>query len=246
MKFSKPNLPQGAACLCVVSGGNKQVIRALEQRGVTCYITRPSRALSAPVASHADMLALSFKPGALILAADQRELHARLQKNGVEAVRFDGLKPGYPTETALNAAVIGKWLIGGETALSALKSFETSKLEVLSVRQGYARCSVVPVAENALMTADKGIAAAARGAGLEVLELQPEPGIQLPGYQHGFLGGCCGKLSASQLAFCGDFTALAQHQTIKAFLARFGVEPVSLIPGPMQDIGGWIVLAEKD
>ena len=90
------------------------------------------------------------------------------------------------------------------------------------------------------------IAAAARGAGLEVLELQPEPGIQLPGYQHGFLGGCCGKLSASQLAFCGDFTALAQHQTIKAFLARFGVEPVSLIPGPMQDIGGWIVLAEKD
>ena len=77
MKFSKPNLPQGAACLCVVSGGNKQVIRALEQRGVTCYITRPSRALSAPVASHADMLARSFKPGALILAADQRELHAR-------------------------------------------------------------------------------------------------------------------------------------------------------------------------
>ncbi|MBC5579963.1 hypothetical protein H8S23_00410 [Anaerofilum sp. BX8] len=246
MKFSRPNLPQGAACLCVVSGSNKQVIRALEQRGLTCYITRPSRALSAPVASHADMLAFSPRAGKLLLAADQRELHTRLQKSGVETVRFDGLKPGYPFETALNAAVVGKTLIGGETALSALKSFETNKLEALQVRQGYARCSIVPVTENALMTADKGIAAAARGAGLEVLELQPEPGIQLRGYQYGFLGGCCGKLSASQLAFCGDFTALSQHEVIRKFLSRFDVEPVSLISGPMQDIGGWLVIAEKE
>lgn len=246
MKFCRPNLPQNAAALCIVSGTNKQAVAALEKRGISCCITRPSPALSRPVAAHADMLALLVGPGRLIVAADQRELIGRMVRTGAALEKFDGLRPGYPQETALNALLLGDLCIGGATAVNALNSFETKIKREVVVKQGYARCSAIPVTETALITADKGIADAAQSAGLEVLLLEQENKIQLPGYQHGFLGGCCGKLSAHELAFCGDFEQLEQHRQIREFLQRFDVEPLSLTKGPMQDIGGILVVAEAD
>ena len=70
MPFSKPNLPQNPARLCVVSGKNKKIVRALEARGILCCQTRPSKSLSVPVADHPDMLVLPLKAGRCLVCAD--------------------------------------------------------------------------------------------------------------------------------------------------------------------------------
>ena len=69
------------------------------------------------------------------------------------------------------------------------------------VTQGYANCSVAVVDERWIITADCGIARACRAAGLDVLQICP--GFIRSGMVLGFIGGCCGKLGADQLAFTG-------------------------------------------
>lgn len=245
MQFSKPNLPKKSARLCVISGKNKKVIRALEQRGILCCQTRPSKSLSVPIADHPDMLMLPLKAGYCLVSADQKELLRRLDQFQIKAEPCKVLKPGYPAETAFNTLLIGNYLIGGSTSISFLSSFET-KYEITTVKQGYTRCSVIPVTEQAAITADRGIADALKTVGIEVLLIRPETGILLKGYQYGFIGGCCGKISAHELAFCGDFKTLEQYREIEHFLERFDVEPISLTTEPMQDLGGILTLCEED
>ena len=244
MQFSKPNLPQKSARLCIVSGKNKKAVRALEQRGIICCQTRPSKSLSAPVADHPDMLVLPLKAGRCLICSDQKELIKRMAQFQIETVSCSALKPGYPSETLLNSLLFGNLLVGGTASLGYLESFET-KCSAVPVKQGYARCSVIPVTEKAAITADKGIAAALQALGIEILLIRPETGILLKGYQYGFIGGCCGKISAHELAFCGDFNQLEQHREIEQFLARYDVVPVSLTQEPVQDIGGILTLCEE-
>ena len=76
-------------------------------------------------------------------------------------------------------------------------------LELIPVKQGYAKCSLCIVSENAVITADEGLAYTLCRAGLDVLKIIPGC-IRLPGYGYGFIGGCCGKLDAATMAFAGD------------------------------------------
>ena len=246
MRFCQPNLPQHSAEICVLSGRNKTVVHALEARGIQCYLTRPSKRLSAPIADHVDMLALLTKPGKIVLSSDQKELHKRLVGAGVEVLSFSDLRPGYPDETALNNLVLGEYLIGGSAAAESLGKIDAGKLTFSEIRQGYARCSSVPVREKAVITADKGLSTLLQQLSFDVLLIQPEKGIQLKGYAYGFLGGCCGKLSADELAFCGDFTKLEQQQQIIQFLKKYDVRPVSLCSGPLMDIGGILAITEAE
>ena len=118
-------------------------------------------------------------------------------------------------------------------------------LTLIPVRQGYAKCSTAVVSEHAIITADSGIANAASLAGLDVLKLQPGY-IHLDGYAYGFIGGTCGKLSASTIAFAGSVNRHPQAAEILKFLEQHQVQAISLYEGPLQDIGGILPLAETD
>ena len=73
-----------------------------------------------------------------------------------------------------------------------------------------------------------------------------QPGhIQLPGYDTGFLGGCCGKLAADKLAFTGQLDLHPDGQRIQSFLEQRGVTAVELTTGPLIDVGGIVPLMEN-
>ena len=244
MRFCQPNLPKNMAKICVLSGRNKPVVQALEARGIQCYLTRPSKRISQPVADHTDMLSLLVRPGKILLSSDQKELQKRLTSAGVEVISFNELNPGYPDETALNNLILGNQMIGGPAAAKNLARLQAQKLEFSEIRQGYTRCSAVPVQEKAVITADRNLGRLLQELGFDVLEIEPEKGIQLKGYAYGFLGGSCGKISLNELAFCGDFSLLNQSQQIEAFLKKYDVKPISLCQGPIHDIGGIVAIAE--
>ena len=113
------------------------------------------------------------------------------------------------------------------------------------VRQGYAKCSMLVVDERSIITQDAGIARAARGIGLNVLEIMPGY-VALDGFEYGFLGGAGFKPAAGIIAFTGTLDAHPDRLRILTFLAARGVSAVYLTGLPVFDIGSAIPITEQN
>ena len=78
--------------------------------------------------------------------------------------------------------------------------------------------------------------------GIDSLLIPPQKNIRLRGYDYGFIGGCTGLISETQMAFAGDFNLLNSSEIIGKFLEKHGVKPVSLDNSCIHDIGSIIPL----
>lgn len=94
------------------------------------------------------------------------------------------------------------------------------------------------------MTSDRGIAKELSKIGADVL-LLPPGGIILPGLDYGFIGGTCGLISKSKLAFFGDLNFYAYGKEVKDFLKQHGVEPVFLRSGKLFDRGSLLTVNKQ-
>ena len=115
---------------------------------------------------------------------------------------------------------------------------------MLSTRQGYAKCSAVPVGSNALITADPSIYRTAIQSDIDVLRLGRQE-THLTGYDTGFIGGATGFApygSVNKIYFCGDLCHHPQHKEIEHFCQLHGYTCVSLAPIPLTDVGTMIIL----
>ena len=225
--------------------------RALKAEGYRTLRLPPHPQLPFPVNSHPDML-LFFSSDAIFCTAAyfkvaRRELEelSHIAKLPVRTVmREVGLR--YPDDVLLNAAPVGKYLFCRPDA-TAEELLTQPTVTVLPVKQGYAKCSVIPVGENALMTADKSIGKAAANAGLAVLYL-PTDGIRLDGYSHGFPGGCT-SFSPYQhtdtVYFCGSFSQYAGSGDMRRFCAERGIQLLSLGDFPPTDVGTIFLIESK-
>ena len=156
-------------------------------------------------------------------------------ENGVGQVR-------YPHDCSLNFAVCGRYMIGNfrYAAQGVWDLAAKYALTPISVRQGYTKCNVCPVSDEALITEDTGIAAACRTVGLDVLLLEKHA-VSLPGYPYGFIGGAASvpiTVNDQQtLLFCGDIKAHPEYERIRCFCRSYGVQPVALSDEPLCDYG---------
>lgn len=139
----------------------------------------------------------------------------------------------YPKCIAYNTAVTEKFAICNEkyTDRVILQSVKEKSLEIINVRQGYAKCSVC-VAGGGIITSDGGIYRAVYDK-TEAL-LISEGNVALPGYDHGFLGGASGF--DKKLYFTGDISAHPDFMRIDDFLRKINVE-YECIPGDLTDFG---------
>ena len=170
----------------------------------------------------------------------------KLTARGVRCVVPDRLPAGsYPDDVALNCFVVGNFAFGRRDSASPelLEFLRAQDIEFVDVKQGYARCSVAVVDEHSLITADRGLHRAMTAAGFDVLLIQTG-GIVLEGYDTGFIGGCCGKLSADRILFCGDPLHHPDGEGIIDFLSERGVSAESTHDGQLVDFGGFITVFE--
>lgn len=195
----------------------------------------PCGRLDSPVASHPDMLVLPTTSGTLYTFgsyfAENRELFAPVAAK----VKIIGAEPTsrYPNDILLNFLICGGHIIGRVDMLDdTLASLPYDKV---FVRQGYARCSTCLFGANAI-TADKTIADALERLGVRVLRISPE-GINLLGYDHGFIGGAtaiCGK----KIIFFGDPLAHPDGEMMVDFIRNAGYLPITTRRGRLFDYGG--------
>lgn len=147
----------------------------------------------------------------------------------------------YPNNIILNSLILKNHFIhnlkySDETLLSS----QTSKIHI-NVSQGYTKCSILPVRENALITSDNGLYKSLKNYDFDIL-LLPFGDILLPSLNYGFIGGVGGMISSNQMAFFGDLDSYKWGDSIKKFLRKYDVSPVALRKGRLIDRGSLLIL----
>ena len=228
--------------LIISSQMHEEIKRILGKACGKLIELEPNPNLPTPVAAHPDMQILIIDDTAVLtrgLYDTNSELRSKLCSD--LTVRFaEHAHTGvYPGDVGLNALKIGKYLIAKSDSLDPeIKRLCVEKnIEIVNVKQGYAKCSTLAL-DNAVITADAGIAAAARGLGFDALMITPG-GITLEGYDYGFIGGASYYDSESKTVyFFGDITQHPDSIRIVDFLHSHGVDICQSAACTLADFGG--------
>jgi hypothetical protein len=214
--------------------------RTLETYEYTVIPLPPSPFLASPVSAHPDML--MFIGNARLICEkryfdDNAETVERIAKIGGLKIDTTDEKasPEYPHDVIFNAAPIGDKLICRKASVSKKIADMYSAENIVNVRQGYAKCSTCAVSERAFITADESVKKALLAQGFEVLKISAG-GIELKGYDCGFIGGASGS-DGERVYFCGSLDLHPDGEAIKAFCASHGRPAVSLSEAPLYDVG---------
>lgn len=130
----------------------------------------------------------------------------------------------YPGDVAFNAACTGKYFIHNTklTNPQLLQEAKAMGMEIIHVRQGYTKCSIVVVDETSIITYDKGIAAACSAyPELDVCLVRPGF-VRLDGYDTGFIGGASGRIG-NEIIFNGNLSAHPDFEKIVEFIESKGL-----------------------
>lgn len=220
-----------------------RVQEGLIANGFEPILLPPHPNLAPPVASHPDMLICFLKDRILTtreyasVAAKELQIIASACQKPID-ITDAHCSQQYPQDVFLNVAIVGNIALGHPQALMQA-AFSENGYRLCPVRQGYAKCSTLPIGERALISSDPSIIKKARELGLDVLKIDPAP-IELEGYDNGFLGGataCSPYTAHERVYFCGDWKLHPNADQIERFCKKHHKAPVSLCEGPLTDLG---------
>ena len=219
-------------------------IKKLNESGINTLVINDSPFLPEPVKSHADLQLLHMGNNVIFCQNEHLFLGESEQKFSFNKIKE---KTGnkYPEDVRLNCAVIGDKIICNVKTVSKdiLEYAYINNYKVINVNQGYAKCSVCVLNENAIITDDESIFRATQNF-LNDAELISKGSIVLKGYNYGFIGGCSGKIDKKKIAFNGRLESHKDYNKIIDIIQRNNIEVVELCNSPLTDIGGILPLIE--
>jgi hypothetical protein len=202
----------------------------------------------------------------LIVAPNLPEQYfEELPKFGVDFITGEfPVGPEYPASVRYNAVATDKLLIHNFRHTDFMITRTLEDLHPVHVDQGYTRCNLLPLRDGHFITSDEGIYKVLKGLhpdgvpfsppnqltnstvennseGLHpdgvpmIVPVSPE-NILLPGFPHGFFGGCCGVLE-DKVFINGSLSHLPEGQKVREFLEELDYEIVELADGPLVDVG---------
>lgn len=198
----------------------------------------PCANLYPAVCGHPDMLLHIVDDNTIVLHKDIDKNFSDYLSTEFKNITFSNksLSNNYPDDIILNALNLT------DVFLHLLKYTDANLLNLVSnkkkinIKQGYSKCSTAVISHNAIITSDTGIARALYNENFDVLLLPPGD-ILLPGLDYGFIGGCCGLVEDSLLAFYGNLQFYQYGYEVISFLKKHKVEPLFLRNGKLIDRG---------
>ena len=145
----------------------------------------------------------------------------------------------YPESARYNAVVTDKYFVHNFSVTDAVLKKTFGHLNPVSIRQGYARCSLLPLKNNSFITSDKGIQKELLKQNTDVLYVDSSQ-ILLPGFKHGFFGGCAGVYH-DRVFLSGSLKYLNDGERVKNYLRKLNYQVIELYDGPLFD-GGSILI----
>ncbi len=213
--------------------------------GATVILPSELSSLPAPLQKHADLGICLVSDKKAVCPPDSFEYYKeKLAHYEIEIIKGEkALTCNYPGDSAYNVCIAGKKCFLNKSVCDrVLLDILTSEgYEIINVRQGYTKCSICPIDENSIITADVSIEKAAKEHGMDVL-LISNKGIVLDGYDNGFFGGCTGMENKSTLLVNGNIDFFPDGDAVKEFLKNKGITIKNLKKGPLVDIGSILPL----
>ena len=241
--ISLPLLPEREVTLCAVSEDAEDVISALEDRGIRVLRVRRAGNLPDPICSHADLQVLPLGKDLIAVNEVQMELIAFLEEEGFRVIRVGDFGKEYPRDCRLNLLPIDDKLMGNIRVIPQ-ELLILGGFNAVNVKQGYTRCSSVLIDRHTVITDDPSIGEKVLNfAKYSVIMKQKE--ITLEGYDHGFIGGSCGKISSDTLAFAGRIPSTGFGELLKSTLEDLGIAYVELTDSSLKDVGGMVPLKQS-
>lgn len=151
------------------------------------------------------------------------------------------LKYKYPFNISINAFSINNYFIHNlKYTDKTLLSFQKDK-KLINVKQGYTKCSCLPISKNAFITNDAGLYKALSNYDFDILYLPPGD-IILDGFDYGFIGGTGGLINNTTIAFFGNLDFYKYGDSVKKFLSKYNITPIYLKNDKLTDRGSLFVL----
>lgn len=246
MKYiEKPNLPQTRVRLAAISETAGEAAENLKALGIDTLKIPPLATLPYGIASHADLQLLHLNSNKFITCNEHLFGFVQVaEKTEIKTVKTP--TSDYPDDVPLNAAIVGNYIICNPKTVSRLilDFADSSGLTVIPVSQGYSKCSVCILNESAIITDDISIYRAAQNF-LNDVTFVKKNSIVLKGYNYGFIGGCCGKISNNIIAFNGEICSHSDCNRIVDALSRNKLKAVELKSGILEDIGSILPILEE-
>lgn len=236
--------------ICIMSSfAPKLAVKAMEGNGYHVLCIPPHSGLNLSEATHPDMQLCKIAHHDFICAPDMdKNILFTLNYGGLRL--FEGntkLSRKYPYNIAYNVLIVGMLFFHNlhYTDPVLFDALKTRGYTPVHVNQGYAACSSAVLqktdGEVLVMTGDAGIRDACQNTGIRVIWCEGIENVRLKGYDHGFVGGCCGR-DGQKLYTCGRIEDTFQNASeIMDRIEEAGIEVVSLYSGPLRDIGGIVV-----
>ena len=219
----------------------------LKKLGNVLFIN-PTSVTYNSISSHPDIFFFQ-KDDALIYAPNApKRIIKELKKRKIKLI--EGKKEvgkKYPETVPYNAVGIGNLLIHNlnHTDETILSSYENH----INVNQGYTRCNLLALNENAFITSDVGIFNVVNSqqttdnslypheshVGTSILYIDPKQ-IKLEGQKNGFFPGCCGVWK-NNLIVCGSTKNLKEKAELDKFLKDNNFNLIELYDGDLIDVG---------
>ena len=216
---------------------SQETVSALCRLGCDVIKTVPLNQVYPEIGGHPD-IQLHIVNNKIICAPQVYEYYKKVLPE-YQIIRGSAeLSDRYPLDIAYNVCRIGKYAICNvkNTAKEIISEYDS----ILNTKQGYAKCSICVVSDNAAITADEGIYKLLTSNGIDTLKITPG-NIDLYGME-GFIGGASGLLKPDLLTFNGNLYNHPDGQLIEKFCNSHGVNIVCLHSGRLTDTGSILSL----
>lgn len=242
-----PFMPLKRADLVIVDGRvSKEIINSLEKLNIDVVLTKKCDKLYEAISYHPDILMHPINSNTLIIEPEEYDYYNDLLKNRpIKILKGEKkLKSNYPDNIAYNVARLSNYAIHNfkYTDEKLMYYLKKQGLQFINVNQGYSKCSVAIIDNNALITSDNSIAKKCDEHKIDVLKIN-EGFILLPGLNYGFIGGSLSAISESELTFSGIYSHHPDFFKIKTFLKKYEKKEFILSRDKIIDIGSIIPLS---
>ncbi|MBO7287099.1 MAG: radical SAM protein [Bacteroidales bacterium] len=222
----------------------------------------PTETTYKSISAHPDIFFFQTEDGLIYAPNAPKKIVKELKKRKIkltEGRKEVGKK--YPETVPYNAVGIGDTLIHNlkHTDSTILSLYENH----IHVNQGYTRCNLVALNENAFITSDVAICRDASTMSFIkqnentftedivdtsvqkfVLYIDPKQ-IKLEGHDHGFFPGCCGVWK-NNLVVCGSTKNLKEKEELDKFLKDNNFNLIELYDGELVDVGSIFLVRSEE
>lgn len=216
---------------------------ALEKYGFKVVLTPMLDHVYTTICGHADIMVHSLCDSVVVAEPTVAE-YFKNKMPEIEVIPGKTiLNEKYPFDIAYNAARVGNNIICNKNFTDdvILNFANKNDLNLINTKQGYTKCSICVVSNDAIITSDKNIQSVAIKNKIDVL-LVNDNEIKLNGFDHGFIGGATGLLNENILAVNGNIEFHTNYNEIMTFCAKHGVEVISLNNDEITDIGSILIV----